>query len=148
MLIGLGGDAPAPWGAGEEAQLHEVGLVHILQGDRLLVDSGGQGLQAHRPAPVVLDDAPEHPVVDGVQSQVVDLQGGEGLVGHLLGDDAPRPHLGEVPHPPEHPVGDPRGAPGALGDLHGPVGLDGHLQDAGGPCDDEGELLRGVKLQP
>ena len=101
MLIGTPGDAPAPGGAGEEAHLHEIGLVHVLQGDGLLVDGGGQGLQPHGAAAVVLDDAGEHPPVDGVQSQVIHLQGGEGLVGHRAGDHAAGLHLGEVPHTPE-----------------------------------------------
>ena len=30
VLIGKGGDAPTPGRPGEEAQLHEIGLVHIL----------------------------------------------------------------------------------------------------------------------
>ena len=79
---------------------------------------------------------------------MVHLQGGEGLVGHLTGDDAPRLHLGKVPDPPEHPVGDTGRATAAFGDLHSAVVLDGHLQDARRPGDDAGELLRGVELQP
>ena len=87
-------------------------------------------------------------MIDGVQPQMVDLQGGKGLVCHVPGDDAPSPHLGEVPHPAEHPVGDAGRPPGAACDLHGSLRLDGHLQDAGGTGDDQGQLLRTVKLQP
>ena len=79
---------------------------------------------------------------------MVDLQGGKGLVCHVPGDDAPSPHLGEVPHPAEHPVGDAGRPPGAACDLHGSLRLDGHLQDPGGPGDDECQLLRRVQFQP
>ena len=48
VRIGQAGDAPPPGGAGEEANLHEVGFVHVLQGHGLLADGGGQGLQAHQ----------------------------------------------------------------------------------------------------
>ena len=101
MLIGQPGDAPAPGGPGEKAHLHQVGLVDVLQGDSLLPHCGRQGLQTHGAAAVVPDDAAEHPPVHLVQTQVVHLQGGEGLVGHPLGDDPPGPDLGKVPDPAE-----------------------------------------------
>ena len=50
MLIGQGGDAAAPGGAGEEAQLHQVGLIDVLQCDGLFTDGGGQSFQANRAA--------------------------------------------------------------------------------------------------
>ena len=31
MVIGQGGDTAAPGGAGQKAQLHQVGFVHIFQ---------------------------------------------------------------------------------------------------------------------
>ena len=148
MLIGLGGDTAATGGAGKEAQLHQIGLIHVLQGHCLLVDGGCQGLQTHRTAPVVLDDGAQHPVVNGVQPQVVDLQGGEGLVSHLFGDDAARPHLGKVPYPAQHPVGNTGGAAAAAGDLHGSIVLNGHAQNTCRALDDQHQLLGGVKLQP
>ena len=55
MVISQRGDASASGSAGQEAQLHQVRLVNILQGDRLFADGSGQGLQAHRAARVVLD---------------------------------------------------------------------------------------------
>ena len=61
MVIGKGGDAPSPGGTGQEAKLHQVGLVHILQRYRFFTDGGGEGLQTHRAAGVILDDGGEHP---------------------------------------------------------------------------------------
>ena len=148
VLVCLRRHAPAPGRPGQEAQLHQVWLVHVLQGHGLLADGGGQGLQAHGTAAVVLDDGPQHPPVDGVQPQVVDLQRAQGLVRHILGDDAVGLHLGEVPDPAQHPVGDPGRAPAAAGDLIGALRHDVHVQNGGGPGDDLRELLRRVQLQP
>ena len=86
-----------------------------------------------RTAAVVLDDGPQHPPVDGVQPQVVDLQRAQGLVRHILGDDAVGLHLGEVPDPAQHPVGDPGRAPAAAGDLIGALRHDVHVKMAAGP---------------
>ncbi|CDC72964.1 putative uncharacterized protein [Oscillibacter sp. CAG:155] len=79
---------------------------------------------------------------------MVDLQGAQGVVRHLFRDDAVRLHLGEVPHPPEHPVGDPGRAPAAAGDLIGALRHDVHVQDPGAAGDDLTEFLRGIELQP
>ena len=148
MLIGPLRDAAAPGRPGQEAQLHEVWLVDILQRDGLLPDGGGQSLQAHRAAPVVIHDGGKHPPVHGVQTQVVDLQGAKGLVGHLRRDDAVCLHLSVIPDPPEHPVCDAGGAPAPPGDLIGSVGHNVHMKDPRRSGDDSGELLWGIELQP
>ena len=44
VVVGQGGDAPSPGRPGQEAQLHQVGLIYILQSDGFLADGGGQGL--------------------------------------------------------------------------------------------------------
>ena len=58
-------------------------------------------------------------MVCGVQAQIVDLQRAKGLVRHVLGNYAVGPHLGEVPDPAEHPVGNTGRAPGPPGNLIG-----------------------------
>ena len=74
MVISKPGDAAAPGGAGQEAQLHEIGLVHILQRYGFFADGSSQRLQTHRAAAVVADNGGEHPAVDGVKSQSVYFQ--------------------------------------------------------------------------
>ena len=73
MLVGPTGDTAPAGGAGEKTHLHQIGLIDVLEGNCLLVDGRRQGLQAHRAAAVVLNDAGEHPPVDGVQPQVVNM---------------------------------------------------------------------------
>ena len=70
------------------------------------------------------------------------------MVRHFPGNGAVALDLGKVPDPAQHTVGDAGGAPGAAGDLHGPLRLDGDVQDPGAAGDDQGQLLRGVQLQP
>ena len=48
MVVGQGGDAAASGGSGQEAQLHQIGLVNILQSHSFFTDGGCQGLQTHR----------------------------------------------------------------------------------------------------
>lgn len=50
---------------------------------------------------IVLNDTGEHPPVNVVQSQLVDLQGLQGPVRHMAGDDSASGDLGKVPHPPQ-----------------------------------------------
>lgn len=51
VLVGQAGDAAPPGGAGEEAHLHEIRLVHILQGHGLLPYGRGQVSRPTGPPP-------------------------------------------------------------------------------------------------
>lgn len=58
-----------------------------------------QGFQTHRTAAVIADDGGEHPAVDGIQTQLVDLLPAQRLIGDFPGDDTVAQHLGKIPHP-------------------------------------------------
>ena len=147
MLVGQTGHATPSGGALDEAQLHEVGLVHVLNGDGLLADGGGQGVQTHGTSAVEADDGLHHAAVGVIQTQLVDLQAIQGVHGGLLVDLGLALHHGEVTDPLEQAVGDTGGTARAGGDLQGAVLGDGDLQDGGTALDDLGELLGGVQLQ-
>ena len=87
MLIGETRCAPSAGGAGDEALLEQVWLIHILYGNGLLIDRCRKRIQAYRSPAVLQNDAAKEPSVDIVQSAVVDVQPGEGIIGHGLGDD-------------------------------------------------------------
>ena len=57
MLVGPTGDTAPAGGAGEKTHLHQIGLIDVLEGNCLLIDGSRQGLQAHRPAGKLIDDA-------------------------------------------------------------------------------------------
>ena len=63
VFVGFPCHAAAPGRAGQEADLHQIRLVDILQRDGFLSDGGGQRLQAHRSSTVVFNDGAEHTAV-------------------------------------------------------------------------------------
>ena len=60
----------------------------------------GEKDKADRAASVCLDYTLQHPPVQGVKSRLVHLEAKQGVVGHVLCNDAVGPYLGEVAHPP------------------------------------------------
>ena len=74
VLISKGSDAAATGCAGQKAQLHQVGLVHIFQCDGLFTNGGGQGFKTYRAAAVIFDNGGEHSSVDGVKTQFIHFQ--------------------------------------------------------------------------
>ena len=60
VVIGLVGDAAAAGGAGQKAQLHQIGFVHILQRYGLFADGSSQCFQTYGAAAVIADDRCEH----------------------------------------------------------------------------------------
>ena len=92
----------------------------------------------------VVEDGP----VDLVEAQLVHAEELEPVAGRGAVDEALAAHLGEVPHPPQEPVGHPRRAPGALRDPDRTLGVDAHLQDAGRALHDGAQVGRVVEVQP
>ncbi len=68
-------------------------------------------------------------------------------IGDLRVNAALSPDLGEVAHPPQQPVRDPRSPARALGDRRRALGVDLDLEDRGGADDDLGQVLGAVVLE-
>ena len=85
VIIGQRGHAAAAGCPRQEAKLHQIRLVHILQRYRLFPDGGSQRFQSHRTAAVVANNGSQHPPVDIIQAQIVHLQATERQVGRLFG---------------------------------------------------------------
>ena len=98
MLIGAAGDATAARCARQEADLHQIRLVHVLQRDGLLTDGGGQRVQTDGATVVKANDRGEHSAVDVVKTQGIDLQLLQGKIGDLRGDGAIALDLCKVAH--------------------------------------------------
>ena len=150
VLVCLAGDAAAPGGAGQEAQLHQIGLVDVLQGDGLLADGGGQGIQPHGAAAVVVDDgsgASAGPPGPGPAGRSPGRSRAWSAISRVM---TPSPlHLGEVPHPAAASGWRCGACPGSGGRSPWPAsGSMGTSRMPGAAGDDQGQLLRGVQLQP
>ena len=74
MLVRLTRHTAASRRARQEAFLKKIWLIDVLQGNRFLVDRGSQGVQPDGAAAVKLNDAAEHPAVERIQSELIDLQ--------------------------------------------------------------------------
>ena len=147
MFIGQAGDAAAARGAGQVAELHQVGLAEVLQRDALLAQRGGQRVKADRAAAVQLDDRAQHAAVELVQALRVNVhllarRDGDGAV-----DGAVALHGRKIAHPLEQTVGDARRAAAAARELQRAVMVDGDAENSRAARDDAGQFVRAVGLE-
>src|SRR2546426_12206264 len=145
--VRLTGDASAVGRPHDEADLQEVGLDHLGQSLGLVVDGGGDRLEAHRAPAVVVDDRAEETPVEAVEAARLHALAVEGAARDVLGHAAVALHLGVVAHPAEQAVRDARRSAGAARDLGRAVWLDPRVQDHRGAVHDPGELGLRVKVQ-
>src|SRR3954465_14842001 len=76
-------EAAAASGAGDQAQLDEEGLDHLLDRVARLREAGGESLDPHRAALVEIGDHHEVAPVHRIKAELVDLHSSEGGVGDL-----------------------------------------------------------------
>ena len=106
-MLPCGGRAdPASRRAHQEAQLHQEGLVDVLDGHRVLAGSRREGIQTHRAAAELVHHAGEHLAVGAVEAQLIHALHGDGLSGDLQRDLPGSLDLRVVPDPLEHAIGD------------------------------------------
>ena len=74
MLIGQPCDAPPARCAADKSQLHEVGLINILNGYGFLSDGGGERVYSDRSSAVKFDDGLQHAAIDIIQTQIINFQ--------------------------------------------------------------------------
>src|SRR5262249_32268405 len=127
VLVRLACSNPPSRCTPQEALLKEEGLIDILDGVARLAQRGGDGVDAHGAAVVVLDDDEQEAPVHLVEPGAVDLEPlGRGL-GDGRGDGPLAEDLGEVAGAAEDPVGDARCPPRSGRDLARAVRIDGHI---------------------
>src|ERR1019366_1292857 len=74
ILVGaLGGDAAAR-GAVEEAELDEIGFVHLFNGLGLFADGGCDGVDTHRSAAEFFQHGAHDFLIDFVETEMVDFE--------------------------------------------------------------------------
>ena len=80
MLIGELCGAAASGSSCDEAELHQIRLADVLEGDSLLADSRGEGIEPDGASAVALDYHFEHTPVKAVEAEVIDVELIEGEV--------------------------------------------------------------------
>ncbi|CDN43722.1 hypothetical protein BN871_DJ_00040 [Paenibacillus sp. P22] len=148
MAVGRRSDDTPSRSPLQEADLHEIRLVHILDRLAFLADRRCDRVQAYGAAAIVGDHRLQHLVVDPVESERIHRDQRQRLLGELVRNDAVAADLREIANPLEEPVGDPRRSPRAQCDLGGRIADHADLQNLGGAGDDERQLVRAVILQP
>jgi len=68
VSVGLGGGAAAAGGALEEADLHEIRFVDVLDGRGFFGADSSEGGEADRATSVVLDNGGEEAAIGGVEA--------------------------------------------------------------------------------
>ena len=131
----------------DEAFHDKVGLVHVFDSAGILAHSRGDGVQAHGSALELVDDGCQQFVVHLVESEGVDIQGLEGILGYLQIDGTVAFDLRKVAHTAQQGVGDTRRTAAAAGDLVSGMAVDGYVQQAGTAADNLAEGVCIVVLQ-
>ncbi len=110
--------------------------------------AGGNGVDADRPAAVILCDHAQIAPVHGVEAGGIHFQFAKRSVGDLAVDRFVAVDVGEVAHAAQQPSGDARGAARAARDLVGAVRRHADAEDAGATIDDLLELFHRIEIQP
>src|SRR5699024_4273692 len=97
-------------------------------------------------AAVPADERVEHGTVEAVEAELIDVEDLQGALGGGEVDVSVGVDLREVTDATQQTVGDARGAARAGGDLHGGVGVHGHVEDTGRAGDHAGEIVYVVEL--
>ena len=101
----------------DEAELDQIRLVDFFDGRRLLVNGRRDGVHAHRPATVFVQQREHDLLVDFVEPVAIHFQQIQRGLGDVFIDMAVGPHLRVITNTPQQPVGDARRATAAAGQL-------------------------------
>src|SRR5688572_20880030 len=140
MLEGRLGRRAAARRSIEESDLNEIRLDHLLDRVFVFVDRRRDGPEPDRSAAELLDDRQQELRVGLVETERVDLESIEGLVGDLRSHPAVVEHLGNVAYAPQKTIRDPWRTARAARDLDGTVVVDVDAENVRRAFDDDFEL--------
>ncbi len=146
LVSTLGGDAAA-WRAIEHADLHEVRLVHLLDGIFFFAQRGGKRAEAHGTAPILVEQGNHQVAVDFIQSMLIDAEHVQGFASHFPGDAAGGAHLSEITSAAEQAVGNARRTAATSGDFFGTAFFHLDVQNPGGAAEDDEQIFRLIKIE-
>ena len=117
MLISLSGHTASARRSGEESALKKIRLINILNRNSLFIDRCSQRFQSDGPAAVKVNNAPQHPAVDRVEAELIDLKPRERFICNIACDHAVRAYLRIIAHTTQQTVCDSRCASRTRGNL-------------------------------
>ena len=92
-------------GTFDESFLDEVRLIDILDGTGIFAHGGSDGVESDRSAAELIDDGGEEFVIYLIETESVDIQRLEGVLGDVEIDSTVAFNLGEVAHASQEGVG-------------------------------------------
>ena len=95
FVSGHGGHA-APRSPDQEAGLNEKGFIDVFQGVFFLAHRGRQGFQTNGTALEAFHQGQQDTPIHLVETERIDIEHGQGFVGHFTGDDFVAADLGKV----------------------------------------------------
>ena len=98
VFICSGQEHPASRSPCDKAQLHEIRLVNVLDGGRILAGRGGDGIEPDGPAAELCDHSLNHAAVDRIEPQLVDPEHIEPAHCGIAVDEPAPPDLGKIAH--------------------------------------------------
>ena len=143
LTSGLGQHTP-PGGALQESQLQQEGLHHRLESVGVFPERCSKGIEASRATAVAALQQREQATVRGVQSLGINAVHGQCLSHNARVNVVLITNTGEITHPPQQTVGNPRRAAAAACNLSSSINAEVELQQLGRALNDGGEIITAV----
>lgn len=147
MRVGFRGRDSAAGGAGEEAQLDEVGFVDVFDGFSFFARCRGDGLDADGTAAEFVNQRFEDVPVGRFESEVIDFEEVKRVLGDRVGDESDVSRLREVASAFQEAIGDARGAAARFGELFGAGRIETDIQDATRTFQNASDFFFRIKFQ-
>jgi hypothetical protein len=147
VFIGAVGGYAATGRAIEHADLHEIGLVHFLDGIFFLAEGSGQGAQTDGTTSIFIEQGDHEVAVDFVEAVFIDAEHVQGFTGDFAGDAATCAHFGEITRASKKAIGDARRSTAASGDFFSTSIVHLNVQNFGGAVEDDEQIFRFVKIE-
>src|SRR6266702_3677898 len=148
IFVGAGGGHAPARGAVDQADLHEVGLVHLFDGVFFFGEHGGERAEADGAAGIFIEQREHEIAVHFVEALGVDAQHLQGFLRDRARDAPGRAHFRKIARAAQQAIGDARRAAAAARDFFSATFVHLDVQNFRRAVNDDQQIRRLVKIQP
>ena len=127
--------------------MHEIGLVHFLDGVFFFAEGGGERAEADRPAGIFIEQRDHEVAVDFVEAVFIDAEHVQRFLSDFAGDAAGGADFGKIAGAAQKAIGDARRAAATAGDFFGAGIVHLDIQNFGGAVEDDEQIFRLVEIE-
>ena len=127
--------------------MHEIGLVHFLDGVFFFAEGSGQSAQPDGSTGIFIEQGDHEIAVDFVEAVFIDAEHVQGFTGDFAGDAATGANFGEITGATKKAIGDARRATAASGDFFSTSIVHLDVQNFGGAVEDDEQIFRFVEIE-